>query len=96
MLKGILDEINYDKSLKSFFDNSYQKQFVFETMMLHELDEYMDKKTEGSIKFSIHNAKLGKKRWKSIYFEIIILISEHRFITFSSEVIEVTLEDQKI
>ena len=71
LLKGILDEINYDKSLKTFFDNSYENQFVFETMMLHELDEYMDKKTEGSIKFSIHNAKLGKKRWKSIYFEII-------------------------
>tara|TARA_B100000965_G_C18888668_1_gene455167 strand:+ start:77 stop:466 length:390 start_codon:yes stop_codon:yes gene_type:complete len=29
-------------------------------------------------------------------FEIMILFSEHRFITFSSEVIEVTLEDQKI
>ena len=28
-------------------------------------------------------------------FEIMILFSEHRFITFSSEVIEVTLEDQK-
>ena len=29
-------------------------------------------------------------------FEIILLFSKNRFITFSSEVIEVTLEDQKI
>ena len=81
LLKGILDEINYDKSLKSFFDNSYQNQFVFETMMLHELDEYMDKKNYyGSITFSIHNAKLGEKRWKSIYFEIIKKRNERPYI----------------
>jgi hypothetical protein len=28
-------------------------------------------------------------------FEIVLLFSKNRFITFSSEVIEVTLEDQK-
>ena len=66
--ENTLEIKKYQKNLQKFFDETPYNQLAFESFVINDSSKYCNK--DCNLKITLHNVKLGKKKWENISFHL--------------------------